>query len=133
MEYEVFTSNLTNLKRIRVSIEKIRSKLEVKEYEETGVKGIDYAHAPVSHNPSITALKRLELVDEVDELTRELNCLLMMADEIETLLNRMPEDLQSMLTEKFVKGWTYDRVGEKYGYSHSGIQYRMRVETEKYL
>ena len=133
MEYEVFTSNLTNLKRIRVSIEKIRSKLEVKEYEETGVKGIDYAHAPVSHNPSITALKRLELVDEVDELTRELNCLLMMADEIETLLNRMPEELKNMLTEKFIKGWTYEKVGAKYGYSHSGIQYRMRVETEKYL
>ena len=133
MEYEVFTANLTNLKRIRVSIEKIRSKLEVKEYEETGVKGIDYTHAPVSHNPSITAIKRLELVDEVDELTRELNCLLLLADEIESVLKRMPEDLQSMLTEKFVKGWTYDRVGEKYGYSHSGIQYRMRVETERYL
>ena len=133
MEYEVFTTNLKNLKGIKASIEKLKTKLEVKEYEETGVKGIDYAQAAVSHNPSITALKRLELVDEVDELTRELNCLLMMADEIETLLNRMPEELKNMLTEKFIKGWTYERVGEKYGYSHSGIQYRMRVETEKYL
>ena len=133
MEYEVFTANLSKLKLIRVSIENVKSKLYVKEYLETGVKGIDYTHAPVSHNPSITASKRLDLVDEVDELVRELNALTMMADEIESILNRMPEDLQSMLTEKFVKGWTFDRVGEKYGYSHSGIQYKMRAETEKYL
>lgn len=133
MEYKVFTSNLSHLKDIRKSIESVKTRLDIKQYEESGVKGIDYTHIPTSHNPSVTALKRLELVDEVDELTRELNCLLMMADEIETLLNRMPEDLKGMLTEKFVKGWTYDRVGEKYGYSHSGIQYRMRVETEKYL
>jgi DNA-directed RNA polymerase specialized sigma24 family protein len=133
MEYEVFTSNLSNLKKIRLSIEKVRSKLEVAEYEETGVKGIDYTHAPTAYNPSLTALKRLELVDEVDELMRELNCLSMMANEIESLLDRMPEELKGMLTEKFIKGWTYEKVGEKYGYSHSGIQYRMRVETEKYL
>lgn len=133
MEYEVFTANLSKLKLIKVSIDKVKSKLDVKEYLETGVKGIDYTHAPVSHNPSLTALKRLELVDEVDELVRELNTLSMMADEIESILGRMPEELKGMLTEKFVKGWTYDRVGEKYGYSHSGIQYKMRVETEKYL
>lgn len=133
MEYEVFTANLSKLKLIKVSIDKVKSKLDVKEYLETGVKGIDYTHAPVSHNPSLTALKRLELVDEVDELVRELNALSMMADEIESILGRMPEELKGMLTEKFVKGWTYDRVGEKYGYSHSGIQYKMRVETEKYL
>ena len=133
MEYEVFTTNLKNLKGIKVSIEKLKTKLEVKEYEETGVKGIDYTRTTCRHNPSLTALKRLEMVDEVDELTRELNCLLLMAEEIESLLDRMPEELKGMLTEKFIKGWTYERVGEKYGYSHSGIQYRMRVETEKYL
>ena len=133
MDYGVFTSNLANLRKIRKDIDSVKTKLEVMEYVETGVKGIDYNHTPVSHNPSFMALKRLDLVDEVDELTRELNCLLMMADEIETLLNRMPEELKNMLTEKFIKGWTYEKVGEKYGYSHSGIQYRMRVETEKYL
>lgn len=133
MEYEVFTANLSRLNLIKVSIDKVKSKLDVKEYLETGVKGIDYTHAPVSHNPSVSALKRLELVDEVDDLVRELNALSMMADEIESILGRMPEELKGMLTEKFVKGWTYDRVGEKYGYSHSGIQYKMRVETEKYL
>lgn len=133
MEYEVFTANLSKLNLIKVSMDKVKSKLDVKEYLETGVKGIDYTHAPVSHNPSVSALKRLELVDEVDELVRELNALSLMADEIESILGRMPEELKGMLTEKFVKGWTYDRVGEKYGYSHSGIQYKMRVETEKYL
>ena len=133
MEYKVFTTNLKNLKDIKVSIEKLKTKLEVKEYEETGVKGIDYTHAPVSHNPSVTALKRLDLVDDVDELTRELNWLIGTLEEIESVKKRIPEWLWEMLELKFVKGWSYEKVGMKYGYSYNGIAYRMRVETEKYL
>ena len=133
MEYKVFTANLSRLKDIEKSINDVRSKLEVKEYEETGVKGIDYTHAPVSHNPSATSLKRLELVDDVDELTRELNWLTATIEEIESVKERIPEWLWEMLELKFVKGWSYEKVGMKYGYSYNGIAYRMRVETEKYL
>ena len=133
MEYKVFTSNLLHLKDIEKSIEDIRTRLEVKQYEESGVKGIDYTHTPTSHNPSVTALKRLELVDEVDELTRELNWLMETVEEIEAVKRRIPEPLWEMLELKFVKGWSYEKVGMKYGYSYNGIAYRMRVETEKYL
>lgn len=133
MEYKVFTSNLLHLKDIEKSIEDIKTRLEVKQYEETGVKGIDYTHTPTAHNPSVTALKRLDLVDEVDELTRELNWLMETVEEIEAVKRRIPEPLWEMLELKFVKGWSYEKLGRKYGYSSNGILYRMRIETEKYL
>ena len=129
----MFVRSLQMKKDIEESIPKVKARLEVKEYEETGVKGIDYTHAPVSHNPSVTALKRLELVDDVDELTRELNWLIGTLEEIESVKKRIPEWLWEMLELKFVKGWSYEKVGMKYGYSYNGIAYRMRVETEKYL
>lgn len=133
MEYRVFTSNLARLKDIRKSIESVKTRLEVKQYEESGVKGIDYTHTPTSHNPSVTALKRLELVDEVDELTRQLNWLTATVEEIESLLARMPEELQIMLTEVYVKNMTFRAVGLKHGYSDHGLWQMLKRETERYL
>lgn len=133
MEYRVFTSMLANRERIIKSIAELKVRLEVAEYNETGVKGISYTKTPMSHNPTLSALKRLELVDKVDDLKREINFLSQMIEETEIVLSRMPEELQNMLIEKFVHGKTYEEVGIKYGYSHTGIQYRIRTETERYL
>lgn len=133
MDYKIFTSNLMNLKRMKGEHKRLSLRLDDLIYLETGVKGVSYGQVMVSHNPSLTALKRLDMVDKVDDLCRELNYLTMAIDETEKALNKMPKELKGMLTDKFIKGWTYDRVGEKYGFSHSGIQYRMEKETERYL
>lgn len=133
MDYKIFTTNLANLKRMKGEHKKLSSKLEDLIYLETGVKGVSYGQVMTSHNPSLQALKRLEMVELVDDLCRELNYLALAIDETEKALNKMPNELKDMLTDKFIKGWTYDRVGEKYGFSHSGIQYRMENETQKYL
>ena len=133
MNYKIFTANLARLNDIRRSIEDVRSRLEVAEYAESGVKGIDYTHTPMTHNPSLSALKRLELVDKVDELTRQLNWLTATVEEIESLLARMPEELQIMLTEVYVKNMTFRAVGLKHGYSDHGLWQMLKRETERYL
>ena len=133
MEYRVFTSMLANRERIIKSIAELKVRLEVAEYNETGVKGISYTKTPLSHNPTLSALKRLELVDKVDDLKREINFLSQMIEETEIVLSRMPEELQNMLIEKFVHGKTYMELGNKYGYSDNGMIYWLKKETEKYL
>lgn len=133
MTYEIFTTQLSKLKQMKAEHKRLKERLEDLIYLETGVKGISYDNVMVSHNPSLSALKRLEMVDVVDEICREINFLAIAIDETEKILAKMPEQTRQMLTDKFIKGWTYDRVGEKYGFSHSGIQYRMERETQKYL
>lgn len=133
MTYEIFTTQLSKLKQMKAEHKRLKSHLEDLIYLETGVKGISYDNVMVSHNPSLSALKRLEMVDVVDEICREINFLAIAIDETEKILAKMPEETKQMLTDKFINGWTYDRVGEKYGFSHSGIQYRMERETQKYL
>ena len=133
MNYKIFTANLSNLKRMKAEHARMAVRLEDLIYLETGVKGVSYDNIMVSHNPSLSALKRLEMVDKVDDLCREINFLAIVIDETERTLNKMPKELKSMLMDKYVKGWTFDKVGEKYGFSHSGIQYKMEKETEKYL
>lgn len=133
MEYKVFTSMLENRRKIQKSLEALRTKLEVLEYTESGVKGIDYAITPSSGNPSVKAQKRLDIVERIHEIEREITTLESMIAETESILSRMPEDLQQMLTDKFINGMTYMDLGFKYGYTDAGIYYALRRETEKYL
>ena len=133
MNYKIFVANLTNLNRMKAEHKKMCSRLEDLIYLETGVKGISYDNIMVSHNPSLSALKRLDMVDKVDDLCREINWLVITIDETEKTLKKMPKDLQQMLKCKFQMGMSYEQVGLRFGYSKSGIQYRLMTETERYL
>lgn len=133
MDYKIFVTNLTNLKRMKSEYERLASRLDDLIYLETGVKGISYDNMLVSHNPSLSALKRLEMVDTVDDMCREINFLAVSIRQTEEVLERMPKEVKTMLEEKFVKGWSFEKLAEKYGYSKSGIQYKIVAETEKYL
>ena len=137
MTYELFTQILTIIGEYERAIHDTRDKLEVLFYHETGVKGLSYTHTPLSHNPSLSALKRLDSIEEIDELEREINS---MSEEMKSfqtktdeVMKRMPEKLREMLTDKYIKGLTYIEIGEKYGYSNAGIWHAIRRETEKYL
>lgn len=133
MDYEMFTAGLENLNRMKKESARMKSRLDDLIYLETGVKGISYDKLPTSHNPSQVALNRLKTIDKIDALAEKKMALDSVIEILEYTLSRMPQELQNMLTDKFIRKWTYDRVGLKYGYSHSGIQYKLKNETEKYL
>ena len=131
MTYEIFTSNLKNLKRMKSEYERLKDRLSDLIYLETGVKGVSYDSVMVSHNPSLSALKRLEMIDVVDDLCREINFLAVCIAETEGILAKLPDELQQMLKEKYIKGWSYEQLGEKYGYSRSGMWAMIKREIEK--
>ena len=137
MTYELFTKLLSSIGDYEKAIKQLNLKLEVLEYAETGVKGVSYTTTPVSHNPSLSALKRLELVEEVDELKREINFYAMRIDEnrsiTEKIMMAMPNDLQSMLNDRFIRGMTFSAIAKKYHYSESWLWTLLKKETEKYL
>ena len=133
MTYEIFTTQLSKLKQMKAEHRRLADRLDELIYIETGVKGVSYGGTLVSHNPSFSAIKRLDMIEKIDELCREINFLAICITQTEEILDRMPNELKQMLTDKYIKGWTFDKVGDKYGYSHSGIQYRMEKETERYL
>lgn len=133
MTYDVFTSNLSKLKAYKKQMKGLEDDLNEIFYEMTGVKGVGFDSIPTSFNPHLAELKRLDLIDEYEDRLREYNFMGIAIEIVETMLKEMPEDLQRMLKDKFVKGMTYEKLGMKYGYSHSGIQYKLKTETEKYL
>ena len=133
MDYKVFTSNLANLHRLKVSKENLEAELDMIIYDLGGVKGVHYDSVMVKGNPSVIEEKRLELYDKYNEKEKELEFTKLAIAQIEETLNRMPKTLREMLIEVFVYGKTYRSVGEKYGYSYNGAWHYMRRETERYL
>ena len=137
MTYELFTKLLSSIGEYKKSIDKAKTKLEVLEYQETGVKGVSYTKMPMSHNPTLSALKRLDLVEEVDELKREINFYYVRLEEnirtTDRIMVAMPEELRNILSDKYIEGMTFSQIAEKYHYSESGIFNKMKRETEKYL
>ncbi len=133
MDYKTFTSNLSNLKRYKSLKNETEEKLELLLYDMTGVKGISYDKMPSSFNPSLVALKRLEMIEKYNYLQREHDFIIKAIDHVENTLNKIPDELRQMLIEVYVKGMTYKAVGERHGYSDHGLWLLMRRETEKYL
>lgn len=133
MNYRTFTSNLSRLDDYRKSLDSIKEELDLILYEMTGVKGISYDKLPSSYNPSLTALKSLEMVEKYNEKQQEFDFTLMAIQQVEIVLARMPSELSEMLKEVFCKGMTYKSVGLKYGYSDHGLWQMLKRETEKYL
>ena len=133
MTYEVFTKNLSQLKSYKKMKKELKSDLDIILYDMTGVKGVRYDSIPMSFNPSLSAIKSLEMVEKYEDKLREFNWVCMCIEEVEKTLEGMPEEIQTMLKEKYVKGITYQKLGEKYGYSDNGLWHYMKRETEKYL
>ena len=133
MDYNTFTSNLANLERYKRSEKKLVEELEVILYELSGVKGISYDLQPVHGNPSLKAEKWLSLQDKYNAKEEELKFIRLAIRQTESTLNKMPGELQEMLTEVFCKGMTYKLVGELHGYSDHGLWQMLKRETEKFL
>ena len=133
MDYKVFTSNLANLHRLKVSKENLEAELDMIIYDLGGVKGVHYDSVMVHGNPSVIEEKRLELYDKYNEKEKELEFTKLAIAQTEDVLNRMPKTLREMLIEVFVYGKTYRAVGEKYGYSYNGAWHYIKRETERFL
>ena len=133
MDYKVFTSNLANLHRLKVTKENLECELDMIIYDLGGVKGGQYESVMVHGNPSVIEEKRLELYDKYNEKEKELEFTKLAIMQTEDVLNRMPKTLREMLIEVFVYGKTYRTVGEKYGYSYNGAWHYIKRETEKFL
>ena len=77
--------------------------------------------------------KRLEMVERYNEKLKEYEFIREQISFIENTLNKMPEELKTMLNEVYIQGMTFSYVGKLHGYSDHGLWKLMKRETEKYL
>ncbi len=133
MEYRTFVINLANLKRYREDLNKVNLELEQIFYVLRNVKGLGYENITHSTNDSLKALNWLSLDEKYNDKLREKEFIENAINQIETILNRMPEELRNMLIKVYLEGWTFDKLGREVGYSHNGMWNYLKREAERYL
>lgn len=133
MDYKTFTHNLMNYHNNKICLVHAEMDLELILYDLCGVHGVSYDTVLVSGNPLNKALKWLDQEDKYNEKENECEYYRKAIQSVDDIKKRLPEDLWSMLTDKFVKGMTYEQLGQKHGYSANGMWVYLKRETERYL
>lgn len=133
MDYRTFVMNLANLNRYKEDLSKVDLELEQIFYVLRGVKGVGYTDNGGSTNESQKALNWLSLDEKYNAKLKERDFICEAICQVESILERMPEDLSSALQEIYIKGKTFRRVGMDHGYSDHGYWQYLKRETERYL
>lgn len=133
MNYRTFTTNLSNLERYRKDLNDVEIELDSIFYALRGVKGVGYTDNHGTTNNSQKALNWLSLDEKYNAKLKERDFIKDAIDQVESILTRMPEELREMLVKVYIEGWTFRKLGMKYGYSYNGMWQYLKRESERYL
>ena len=131
MNYATFKNELRNLYSYERELNKINSSIADLCYVMKGVKGIDYSKIPASPNPEVVAEKRLDLIEQLEELETEKQRLTLNIKHIYTTLSKLNGNDMEIVMEIIVKKVNAEKVAIENGYSRSGIWARIKREIEK--
>lgn len=133
MDYENFKAMMTNYATNKRKLLEAKQELEVLFYEMTGVKGVAFDRMPGSHNPSAAEEGKLNQVEKYNDKLKDIQYYEKCIAYVEEYSKRIPTDLWKLLYEKYVLGITYEKLGERFGYSNNGMYHYLKREIEKYL
>ena len=131
MNYATFKNELRNLYAYERDLARLNEKIEDLTYLMTGVKGINYSKIPGSANPEVSEEKRLELIEQMEELQTEKKRLQLNIGHIYSTLSRLEERDREAMMQIIVKRVNAEVVAGQNGYSRSGIWARIKREIEK--
>ena len=131
MDYQTFKNEISNLKAYYRSLEELQRERERLFYDLTGVKGVRFDRQPGSYNQTMAENFRLEMIEQLDELDKEIEFTCQTIKRYESNLNRLPGDVRTLVILLFIKGKTFSEVGHIVGYSDHGIYHKIKKEIEK--
>ena len=131
MNYAVFKNELRNLYAYERDLFRVKDEIDNLTYIMTGVRGISYSKIPASSNPEITAEKRLELIEQMEELENEKKRLQLNISHIYSTLSKLNDQDMEIVVQIIAKKHNAEIVANENGYSKSGIWARIKREIEK--
>ena len=131
MNYAIFRNELRNLYGYERELNKIKDKMDELLYQLTGVKGINYSKSPGTTNSELSEERRLELIDELEDLDNERKRLNLTVKHIYRTLGKLGESDREIVVQIVAKKVNAETVANEVGYSRSGIWARIKREIEK--
>lgn len=131
MNYAVFKNELRNLYAYERELTVINDRIDEMEYLMAGVKGVNYSKIPGNVNAEANEQKRLDLIEQMDELLTEKKRLMLNISHTYSILSQLEAGDRDAALKIIAKKANAEDVAIKRGYSRSGIWARIRREIEK--
>ncbi len=131
MDYYLFQTEMKTLKIYSDRVAELKDEISNLEYQMTGVKGVRFDREHTTPNPTITAERRLAMIDELDDLVDKLNRYSIIVKDLSTHLEALTGDIRKVAEELYFERKTLYEVGKKRGYTPMGIRYKLIKAVEK--
>lgn len=133
MKTDTFKKILGNYRNYLIDINTIKEEIDCLWYELSGVKAINYNKQPSSFNPSLSAMKKLELLDKLEDKQLELEVTQKSIILIERKLSKLSKEDKEVCVRILCDKESNEKVGMEKGYSHNAMWKKVRKALEKVL
>lgn len=134
-DIKAFKNELRNYLTYKRKLDEINEKIELNDYEESGVKGIKYDTIKVSKsaNEKAIAKKRLTLIERGEKLEAERDRLQKQINYIESILKQMDEKFARAIVFIYAEGRTYQDIvnSDMQYWTESDLFYQIEQELKK--
>lgn len=131
MDYEIFKNETKNYLKYKKRLIEVKEEIDDIFYKYTGVKGVRYDKIHTSYNEDLAIEVWDRMQRELKAPEREQKHLEDMISHIEENLNKLSPSMQRIVVLVFCKGYTFERLGEKMGYSGHGLWKKVKREIER--
>jgi len=122
---EAYKNELKNLWYYKEIINDINGKIEMIEYEMTGMKGIDYSKETGSYNPSASEHRRLSLIEKYNGLLQRKKEYEQKEKSVCRILNVMSEEERDLVIEVIANRRKYREVCDERNISNTSTLFGM--------
>lgn len=131
VEIDEFKDEMKYYAWLKYSIELMSNKLEVLEYDMSGVKGVDYEKEKASSSDEAKAERRLNLIEEYNELLSKIDEYQKRLDRLDEVLDKMTFYEKQMFLQIYEERLSYQEVANRFYISKAGLFYRMNRVLER--
>ncbi len=127
-----FKNELKNYKYYQKNLEGTMKLIEYNEYLLSNVRGVDPTREPgqgVKTWVETDEFKRI--ADELDRLNKRKELRIAQIKYIESVLTDLSEETRNACIDIYINKIPYQKAIHKYGYSKSGLWYRIKAELDR--
>ena len=127
-----FKNELKNYKYYQTNLKGTLKLIEYNEYLLSNVRGVDPAREPVTGSKTwVETDEYKRICDELERLNKHKQMREAQIEHIESVLAELSEQTREACIDIYVNRISYEKAIRKYGYSKSGLWYRIQAELEK--
>ena len=135
MNFDLFSMQMRMLGEYKRSLIDIEYEIDDIIYKYAGVRAIQYDKTRMAFNKNIADEVLDRMFEELKAPQKEKDRIENAIKELEKIcdinLEKLPKDVQKMCEMVYLNKKTYESVGKIFGYTPSGLRYKIKAEGER--